>query len=90
MSEAATFTGEGFEGRPPVYADNLSVAEYSNELVWTDELIDERIAQYQEFLKGDEMPRAREQATRIVTHLMFEKMYRVGLFNRGEMTWEKN
>lgn len=86
MSE---FSSGGFERRPPVYVDNQRVAEYSDEVVWTDEVIKTRIAEYQQFLETDLMPRARQEATRILMHLRFEQMYRAGAFEeQSEITTE--
>lgn len=80
MSETSTFTGEGFDSMPSLYADNTLVGEFSDER-FTDEVLSRKADEYEKFLKQDDlMPRAKEEAERVMNHLLFEKMYRAGLF----------
>lgn len=81
MSE---FTPGGFQTMPALYFDNQRTGEFSDEDTWSDEIIADRVNEYTHFLHGDAMPRARQQAERILTHLAFEQMYRSGAFNQEQ------
>jgi len=71
MSEFAPQGGERF---PNLFADSKRVAELSE---WTTPMLEERATQYVAFLQSDNlMPRAREQATRFLDHVMFELSYK--------------
>lgn len=78
--EQSVFTGGGFEYRPSLYADNKLVSELSDAR-FTDDVLMSKAEEYREFLQHpDLMPRARAEAERVQQHLLFEVMYRYGLF----------
>jgi hypothetical protein len=76
MSE---FTSEGQIPFPNLYDDNRDVGGYSE---LTDEVLDYKLRQYGHFLTYDVMPRAREQADRVIMHLGFETVWRSGAFSK--------
>jgi hypothetical protein len=69
------FTPEGYKEFPGLIPDNARVGEFSE---WETEVLEARVKQYGYFLQNDPMPRAKETATRIVAHLMFEIFWRRG------------
>lgn len=71
------FTPEGYKEFPGLIPDNARVGEFSE---WETEVLEARVKQYGYFLQNDPMPRAEKTAIRIVAHLMFELMYREGLY----------
>lgn len=75
------FTPEGYKEFPGLIPDNARVGEFSE---WPTEVLEARVKQYGYFLQDDPMPRAKETATRIVAHLMFELMWREGLYGTDE------
>lgn len=76
MSEAPTFSGEGFKPFPNVHSDNEHIGDISN---WEDRLIEEKIVEYWQFMnRKDIQPRARKMGQRILNHLNFEMECRYG------------
>lgn len=76
MSE---FTVDGFAPMPSLYQDNGQVRDLST---WTDQALNDHYQTYLAFLKGETMPRAREEARRLIAHTAFELMYRSGAFDK--------
>lgn len=72
------FTSEGFESLPSLYQDNGEVRNLAD---WTEEALNDHYAIYLNFIQGDIMPRAREEASRMLAHVAFELMYRSGVFD---------
>ena len=76
MSE---FSSEGYESFPSIYADTKLIHEFG---ALDRQILEDRLTTYIQFLKRDDlMPRARDNASRIREHLLFELMYRDGLFD---------
>lgn len=68
---------------PNLYGDGQRYHELSNEHTWPDELIEERITEYSDFISTDDkMPRATTEAQRLLGHFVFESMYRAGAFKK--------
>lgn len=75
------FTSQGFASFPNCYEDNKRIGAVSE---WEDAAIQHKFKEYDSFAKRtDLMPRARETANRIGRHLVFEKMWRAGLFEKA-------
>lgn len=69
-----SFTTEGQQSFPHIYADYQQVTEYAT---WPDEALERKFHEYSEFLgQKDLMPRARDMANLVFTHLGFEITYR--------------
>ena len=68
---------EGCRDWPPMYSDQTRIHEVAE---WDDALISERLSTYDTFLNRDLLPNHREQAARLMTHLLFEQKYRAGLY----------
>lgn len=71
------FTSEGHAPFPSLSVDNTQVAEFS---IWTDKSLNDRIAQYQEFIKDSQLPHQRSIARRIIDHAIWELSYREGFY----------
>ncbi len=64
-----------------LYADNT---HFIHQLASVDEsVLKSRQTSYSEFLEGDIMPRARDQATRVLAHIAFELDYRAGRYSKS-------
>lgn len=73
MSETSTFTGEGFKPFPNTHSDNQRISELADPALWTDEMIENKLAEYYQFMdRPDIMRRARSIGERIIRHLSFE------------------
>lgn len=72
------FTGNGFESFPALYHDTERLHSVTE---WPTDMLDERMMQYGKFLDGDTMPRAKQTATRILDHLLFEAACRDGVYD---------
>lgn len=71
--QESAFTTEGFRPFPSLYQDNLQVREFSS---WSTDALNNHFQDYTEFMKGEVMPRAAEESRRVLSHLLFELMYR--------------
>lgn len=70
MSEAATFTSEGFTPFPNFYEDSKHIGEVTE---WTDERIEGKMYEVAAALeRNDLMARARALGERILRHLDWE------------------
>lgn len=78
MSETATFTGEGFKPFPNTYSDNQYFLQHlADNRVVTDEMIEEKLAEYYQFMERDDiMARARMLGQRVIDHCNFEMDHR--------------
>ena len=73
------FTGDGFEGMPSIYQDNLQVRLFST---WERQVLEDRVTEYGHFLQREDlMPRARQGADRVMTHALFELAFRDGVYD---------
>lgn len=87
------FAGEGFTPFPSLMGDLELVKGIGDYILdrnldpqprYSDVRIAEWIKQYSDFVKQpDTMPRAKATATQIGRHLVFEKMWRAGLFEKA-------
>lgn len=73
-----SFIPEGHAPFPSLYLDNGQTGEFS---AWTDDALNGRIAQYQEFIKTSELPKHISVARRIIEHCLFELSYREGFYS---------
>lgn len=77
METSSGFTGEGFKPFPNTHSDNQRISELADPAAWTDEMIENKLAEYYQFLdRTDIMPRARKLGGRIISHLNFEMDHR--------------
>lgn len=74
METSSAFTGEGFKPFPNTYSDNqYFVANLANREVITDEMIENKLAEYYQFMDRDDiMIRARTLGGRVIAHCNFE------------------
>ena len=81
-SETSAFTSNGRKDVwPPIYEDSKDMSFVDEEGRWPTKKLLGRLAIYEEFLKRDDpMPRARNAATRIKDHIIFELLVREGYF----------
>jgi len=83
--EENAFASQGQASFPPIYEDSKVLGDFSDEQRWPTRKLEGRLNRYLEFLNHDDpMPRAREGARRIVEHIMFELLYREGVYNVNE------
>lgn len=78
-----SFTSEGLQPFPNTHSNSQRLGECSE---WPDVIIETKITEYWQFLSRDDiMPRAKEAAHRILTHLGFEIDYRAGIYDQVEV-----
>lgn len=73
------FSSAGRDVFPNLYGDAMQIHDL---VEWPKEAIEDRIRDYSDFLeRKDLMPRARNEAGRLIGHYVFELMCREGAFD---------